>query len=263
MPDIEAYFDESEDAHAFSLGGYIFRRQDRIAFESSWNATLTQYGVPYFHMKEAGKPTGFLHLSPSDTLDLYKGLIGLIKLHAAGGYAVTFPLALSNLLPKGDFYGITRLTPYSFCSNLCFLMIKHWIDKNRYRDAVGVVFEDGHRSKNEANRILPDYFEKPEVTAKFFPGEYRFSTKREATALQAADILAWHRRKFVSDQIIGRTKLRKDYLALLDADDDKYFSIDLHAENMFSVLRMLARAQNPNGGLIMTYRVGPLVPYSP
>jgi hypothetical protein len=75
-----------------------------------------------------------------------------------------------------------------------------------------------------------------------FPGEYRFSTKRDATALQAADILAWHRRKFVSDQIIGRTKPRKDYLALLDADDDKYFLVDLYTENRFLVLKMLARA---------------------
>jgi hypothetical protein len=262
VSDVEAYFDESEGGGYFCLAGYIFERKQRIELENHWRRLLETFDVPYFHMKEAGNPKGFRHLTPVWTNQLYRELLALIKTHSAGGYAVSFDLKQSHLLPRASLHGIARVTPYGLCSFFCLNMVRHWVNLNRYTGSVGCFFEEGHRSRSEAHRIMSDIFNELKVAAQYFHGTHRFRRKTEALPLQAADILAWHWRKNVVDRSRGRMTTRADYLSLLE-QKDKYFVVHLDGKNMLFLLETISRSQNPSVTTFkITYRTGPFVPYS-
>ena len=68
MAAAEAYFDESgtgADALDLCLAGYVFERDRAVAFDLEWRQMLSDFGLPYFHMKECVHNVGvYAHLTP-------------------------------------------------------------------------------------------------------------------------------------------------------------------------------------------------------
>jgi Protein of unknown function (DUF3800) len=245
MGDAEAYFDESGDARFFGVGGYIFRRADRIAMEEQWKGILDRYGVPYFHMKEATNPDGFLELSPADTVGLSIALHDLIKQFSAAGYAVTFDLSISNLLPSALVHGLWKVSPYVLCCYYCLLSVRAWTSETGYNDTVDYFFEQGHKSQADAHRVMSDIFAVPELKAAYRYGGHAFVTKQQCLPLQAADILAWHWRKYIHDRSAGKLNPRAD-LASLWTQPLKYNMHHLDTPAMLEFLQTQVQMQNPS-----------------
>jgi hypothetical protein len=244
MGNVEAYFDESGDSGFFGVGGYIFRRADRQAMEEQWKVTLERYNVPYFHMKEATNPAGFRDLSPAATIELSITLHDLIKQFCAAGYAVTFDLSLSHLLPSALLHDLWRVSPYVLCSYYCLMSVRAWTSKAGYEGTVDYFFERGHESQADAHRVMSDIFAVSELKSAYSYGSHAFVTKAQAIPLQAADILAWHWRKYIRDRSNGKLKPRAD-LASLWTQPLKYRMHHFDAPILMEFLQAQVHMQKP------------------
>lgn len=251
MADVEAYFDESESGGFFCVAGYIFERNNRIALCEEWVESLARYGVPYFHMKDATNPLGFRGLSPAATVDLSIALHDLIKKYSAGAYAVTFDLKQNHLLPSARLHGLWQVSPYILCCYWCLMSVRHWARRNQYSGAIEYVFEQGHVSQNEANRVMNDIFAVPELREQYRYSTHSFSDKNAAIPLQAADVLAWHWRKNIVERSKNNFKLRADLASLLE-QHEKYFTTHFDARTLAGFLDMVVRSQNPS---VMTFMI--------
>jgi hypothetical protein len=81
--------------------------------------------------------------------------------------------------------------------------------------SVVVILEDGHRFKAEADRAITQAKLSKKPGMATFTGR-TFSGKAGKPLLQLADILAWQRRKYISDKVTGAHPPRRDFISLIE-----------------------------------------------
>lgn len=212
---LECYFDESIGSHGdLIVAGYASGIDHWAAFATAWRECLSEYGVPYFHMRKLKSPQSslFRHLSWDQRRKLFTKLLWLIHSHVM--------LGVSCRIKQSDYESIT--TPlfrthfgstYAFAVQMCTLVIDRFLNGAPGDDHKFSVFlESGYRNAEEAlaylreeqlgnTPVTDEEFQEiagtPDV--KIFrdskPPRVRIDsvglgTKQSKAPLQAADILA-------------------------------------------------------------------------
>lgn len=211
----EAYFDASGThgaAKDLCLGGYIFKKDDALAFDMAWREMLARYALPYFHMKECAHATGaFAHLG-HDGCDLAaREAIGLIKKHAAQGIALSVDKSVAMALRKASPW----MNEYSFIVGQVFYAVRDWAKANQLDGSVSCLFERGDvgaaQAVEDAGRIL----KAEEFSRDCQISMFSWASENEETPLQAADMLAWHLNLWRVKRRNGVTQRRGDFKSLL------------------------------------------------
>jgi hypothetical protein len=213
--------------------------------------------MPYWHMKEATGPSGvFKGRDREEMREVSIALHDLIKAHSSGGYAVTFDLSTAHLLPSAKVHGLWRISPYTLCSYWCLMNVRHWAGRTKYSGTIDYHFERGHPSQTEADRVMNDIFEVPELRTFYRYASHQFSQKTDAVPLQAADVLAWHWRKNTVERSKGNPKLRKDLASLLE-QHEKYFVTHFDLKTLLELLAVIESGNRkaPVQSWIIRYRV--------
>jgi hypothetical protein len=234
---VEAYFDESGShagAPVLCVAGYIFEKPKAIALTDEWNGVLRARNLPYFHMVECAHGNGpFAKLAKSDRIQLVARMIQLIKQYSVQGIAVTVnSKEFEQLMPKHPIIG----TPYTFCAQIILAGIRGWIEYGIRAgfpiDDMAYIFESGHRSQAEANRLMNTLFTNRRARAALKYAGHVFIRKETAPPVQAADLLAWQWYTDKRHQLEGRPR-RKDCAKLLEHHHN---AVHLSPDRMIAIL---------------------------
>ena len=213
---VEVYFDESgtQDGSDFlCVAGYIFEKQKAVELDYEWRLMLTDYGLPYFHMKEATHPQQgiFKHLSANECDEAARRAIALIKKYAARGIAISIDLQAFPMIPL---FGKPH-TPYTFACTQVIHGIEKWAIETGFHDDVAYFFETGAMGRGFVVEILDEIFALAKLKEQFRHESHTFIGKEQATPLQCADMLAWHWYTNNKREAKGQP-MRKDFRSLLE-----------------------------------------------
>jgi hypothetical protein len=217
---VHAYFDES-GSHAGSpvlcVAGYAFHKRDSRLLARNWASILKHYNLPFFHMVDCAHGNkSFSTLSRQQRVKVSTSLIGIVKRHAAHGFAVSVDVAAyQELMPP---WGPTR-SPYAFCARCVIDEMGKWFFRTNFRGRSIYFFEAGHDSRSEADRVVSTVLTNPlwkinDVHYGYIA--HSFIQKKESAAVQAADLLAWQWATDVKHQMTNRPR-RKDFESLIQA----------------------------------------------
>ncbi|MCW5772759.1 MAG: hypothetical protein KIT16_14035 [Rhodospirillaceae bacterium] len=213
---IEAYFDESETRDGVPLicvAGYLFDAQKHAVFDKEWSSMLADFRIPFFHMTEIQACAArYCHLGSDLRRALVRRATKIIKDNFAYGLVVsTEPIAYASIMPGHPLIGHA----YSHCAVGCIRATRVWADQRDYREDIAYFYESGHRYADEANRIMNTIARDPVSRKDYRYGGHGFVPKAKASALQAADLLAWQ----YTQNWIRNTKgafSRDDFVELID-----------------------------------------------
>jgi len=221
---VEAYFDESigqgldhksgRMIPILCVAGYVFHSDQAKALCDDWSAVLKPYGLPYFHMVDCAHGAGvFKGIPRNERAAIAAKMIGNIKRRTLVGLAVSVNLEhWGQLAPDSPIIG----SPYSFCVTVAMAGVHQWIKSVKYEGDAAYFFESGHKSRNEANWIMEQTYDVPELRKDAHYIGHAFVEKESAPPVQAADLLAWQFYTDVRRQLEGETVHRKDFASLIE-----------------------------------------------
>jgi uncharacterized protein DUF3800 len=192
------YCDASGKAHEelIVVAGFLGFDSQWQSFEKKWKAVLDEYGIEYFHMREFAHSTGrFQSLKGKEEKrkQLFGRLTQIISSHANYWVGACLPMDV-YLRTDADFQLHEAFHPYPLCAMTCVQLIQLWMDAHHMlHTQVNFVFESGDEHHGQLDAIIRKHVE----------AVPQFKTKQEASALQAADILAYellkvHRQFFLN-----------------------------------------------------------------
>jgi len=220
---IEAYFDESigkgrdkvtgKTVPILCVAGYLLESAQAKALCDDWGAVLAPRGLPYFHMVDCAHGSGIYEGIPKNERSAIAArMIGNIKRRTLQGVAVAVNLKhWEALAPDSPIIG----SPYSFCISVLLGGVQRWAQDTKYEGDIAYFFEAGHKSRNEANWIMEQTFDVPDLRADAHYVGHAFVDKTAAPPVQAADLLAWQFYTDTRRQIEGATVHRKDFASLI------------------------------------------------
>lgn len=217
MQVVHAFFDES-GSHAGSpvlcVAGYAFERRAARLLAKDWAAVLKRYKLPFFHMVDCAHGNGdFASLTLQQRIKVATSLIGIVKKHAAHGFAVSVDVeAYREVMPP---WGPVN-SSYAFCARCIIDEMGRWFFKAGFKGKSAYFFEAGHASRSEAEKVVGAVLTNPLHKVNDVHYGYvahSFILKQESAAVQAADLLAWQWATDVKHQIAGRAR-RKDFESL-------------------------------------------------
>lgn len=213
---VEAYFDESgshDGSPVLCVAGYLFKKEDCIKLDVEWKNVLDHYKLPYFRMSECAHGNGaFSDLSKDKRISAQKRMINLIKANMAYGFSVSLEMKFAHLISKNAFIK----SPYTLCCYWCLQAMRNWANDNDYKGDIAYFFESGHKSQGEANWVMNEIFNMPELKHEYRYANHSFADKAKVRPLQCADILAWQWHKYVKERMKGKEKCRADLFSLLE-----------------------------------------------
>jgi len=221
---VEAYFDESigegrdvktgKIVPLMCVAGYIIEAGKTEALCDEWKAVLEPHGLPYFHMVDCAHGSGvFQNLDKKARISIAAQMIGNIKRRTIKGLAVSVNLDhWAKLAPDSPIIG----SPYSFCMSVALAGVQRWAEGTQYEGDIAYFFEAGHKSRAEANWIMEQTFDIPELRKDAHYIGHAFVDKAAAPPVQAADLLAWQFYTDVRRQLEGKTVHRKDFASLIE-----------------------------------------------
>ncbi len=218
----EVYMDESyqDDSSILCIAGYLFRRQHAKQFAKSWGPYLNKKkGLPHFHMTDcAACQDIFKPLGRVECIEIATRLIAETKKWTTFGFAVTVDRELFETTLAGR-HGIAD-TPYAFALLSAMIMVRNWRKRSGFDGEISYFFEDGHESRDDAEKFLSWIFKSEANRAKYGYRNHAFLPK-STHWLHPADMLAWHWRL---ENVRRRTRpraypVRKDLLALIRPHD--------------------------------------------
>lgn len=221
---VEAYFDESyrkdDEPQTFCVAGYAITAPAARAMQEEWRLVLAKHGAPYWHSREIQNAEGtdaFAGWTMERRSELQRDLIGLIKKYTLEGIAIVD--AHSRLDGKS-----AESSVYSTLSDAAARAIRGFADLHRIGEAGLVVFEAGHPYENSAKEKVAAFCGPLGIS-------FKFTDKLTEPLLQAADLLAWHSRKYVQDTAPNPEKPhRKDFAALLEHSHSIFRLVEEHDE---------------------------------
>jgi Protein of unknown function (DUF3800) len=178
------------------VAGFLGFDSEWKTFVPRWNATLHDFGITYFHMREFAHSTGqFRHLKGKEDkrIELFRRVTEIISSHANYWIGACLPMDVYSRV-DADFKLHEAFHPYPFCAMACVQLIQVWLDTHDlFNTAVTFVFESGDEHHGQLDAVVRKHVETVPL----------FKTKQESAPLQAADILAYellkvHRQFFLN-----------------------------------------------------------------
>jgi len=210
-----AYFDESgtDDRNYFTgIGGLIALAERWEHFGMRWRTILTEYDVPYSHMKDFAHSTGPFRKWKSACKEFEEqrqGFLGKLCDAAVEFSAHSFAFVVSKNIYDAcvpEYMRKEMGSPYTFLARWCLVAISTWAQDNNYDEPINVIFERGqpqHALRVQHNILLA----RESSRKKFRIGELDFAEKynkkdpeRTVVALQGADLVAYETWKNETDR---------------------------------------------------------------
>jgi hypothetical protein len=225
---IRAYFDESAEEKVgqgfLAVAGYVLTGRGLRGLEAKWKLMLRTYGLPYFHMTECNvdmpqPPNVFAHLTKSERIQAATEAIAIARAFPLHGAAyVVRQEEYKEIFEDAGF----ACDPYSFLLWTSLIHVSKWRDQKMPQQPLSLFFEQGYKTQSRADELLQYVTKDRAFRRGTGPGIVRhsFFDKDCSYPGQAADLLAWHVRKGLSNQAAGKP-LRKDALALIEGKSIK------------------------------------------
>lgn len=211
----EAYFDETETADSrpiFAIAGTIFRKEEAIRQAKEWSSLLEKWGLPAFHMTDCALGQGhFKALSPTERDLAAREAIGIIRGTVAAYVYVTVEIEVLTVEAKV----LRRFSPYEWCAISIPPLVANWCLRNTDIESVHYFFEAGAKGQSKAGFRIAEMLEDEERRDVCKFAGLSFVKKECSSAVQAADIIAWHTGKDAKRSFAGEP-MRKDLAALLE-----------------------------------------------
>jgi len=153
-------------------------------------------------------------------------LVGLIHRHATFGLVViAAEKEFADLIPT-EWKTVPGARLYAVCLQYAQMKIGEWIRKNAPGNQVAYIFESGHKDMGTAGAAMTRAALDQKLKEQSCYKSHAFVAKRDASPLQAADLLAWEMNKLLSEKnrAGGRAiKPRKSLLALSRLKSQAYW----------------------------------------
>jgi hypothetical protein len=219
---IEAYFDESgthDGSRVLCVGGFVIDSDAAREFDAKWGEMLQKYNLPYFHMTDCASGFApFDKLDQQGCIDAATEAIQLIRRYISGGIMTSiYPSDYATYAPDHVLVG----SAYSFCVHVCLTGVQDWAKRYGYTGDAAYIFESGHASQSESNRIMNQIFSNPLLRQKQHYLSHTFADKLKVRLLQAADLISWHwytENKRKLEKV--RPNMRKDTVALMASSNE-------------------------------------------
>jgi len=239
---LNGYYDESARQGArdpISVAGYPFKPTAYKQFCRQWrNVLRAAGGVDFLHMTDlyAGKAQ---YEQLKDRASVFKMAVDTIDQYATAGVGVAFfQDELEALVPEEwpQRFG----SNYSGACQICLQLTANWLDEHRQFASVFYTLENGHTFRNEIDRVLHKAAGTPELKQLFRYHGHTFLDKRDATGLQAADVLAWASTKILSLKAGGQVPASfRSVINVMALDKSKYKVKLLTGKHLIAFLKQL------------------------
>lgn len=238
----EVYFDESgthDGSPMMTMAGYLFKREQAALFSRDWEKCLKRLGLPAAHMTDCATGNAdYASMSLEQRILSEKLLIENIKRRSVLGFSIAVDPQLYDEI-MGPF--AVAMPAYGYLLMIAVAAVRDWAQSTSYEGRIAYFFESGHRHASEANQYMNMIAEHgPDVVGFMYYYAHAFLDKRNALPLQAADMLAWLHRNHLMKAREGRTKPRKDFVALVRPRDR---ALEINRD-----LLLMARAHWERGG---------------
>jgi Protein of unknown function (DUF3800) len=191
-----AYFDES-GTHAGSplivIGGVVSNDLQWRYFEAEWKDMLTEFQIPYLHMRQFAHsigPFGSWKGDEKRRQHFIQRLVGILRRRVSVGIGLALLLdAYQEVVTpqKAVYLG----KPYVLCGRLCVKLTLDWAVERKYNESIRFVFESGARGAAELQQDLTRTKAGRTVKNEHRTDTFEFVGKKNFGALQAADFMAW------------------------------------------------------------------------
>jgi hypothetical protein len=213
------YMDETghskdERQRFVGVAGLVAPAENWEAFERKWKQALSDFKIPYFHMKDfASRRRYYEGWSEQKRRKLLGKLLRII--------ATTNPFPVGAIISLDDYRSFSAEDqklmgdPYHFCLMGC-VYLPSWRTENDPPDVrVSIIFGEQLEFKYMAGQLLEDFKQNYPAAKRFDPPA--FGDMKEVVPLQAADIVAYElhkefeRRRYrpQADQRYGYMELMK------------------------------------------------------
>lgn len=201
MQTFSAYLDETghskdERQKFVGIAGLIASVINWETFEGKWKATLEEFELPYFHMKEfAHSQQTFRDWGGKESKR--RKLFGELMMHMETAYCLPFGAIIS----MDDFRSFTEeqqgylRDPYFLCFQSLVAACSSILEFRRVPDEekIALIFSDQVEFRNRALRIYKNVEDAKYYVRRSTPPV--FMDMREVVPLQAADIIAFEMHK--------------------------------------------------------------------
>jgi hypothetical protein len=181
MTEYAAYFDDSghpDDQEAVVVAGFIASEHEWLLFEREWHEILDREGMESFHMTDFEKSKVW---PPHKKEAVLRRLIDTIRVRTVKSISSGVFMSDYRQINEQRAFEETVGTPYALAGRTVTKALNDWKSSLASDDKLLVFFEDGTKHKGD----FIDAMKRDELPCP------AFLKKREATPLQAADLLAW------------------------------------------------------------------------
>lgn len=208
---LQAFIDDSGNdgkSPVFVLAGFVSTAEKWELFSDEWDATLNpkggfQMGILKMNEVYRNRVRGrrYYGLSDAERDARLKSLIQIVNRHAMHGIVSVIPYGLYNRFIRGNFALQSTTTldrPYFLSFFGVMTRLFQIVDKLKLNDKIDFIF-DTQDSENKS--ILMSEYERfislaPGNIGALSAGYPSFKKDEDLLPLQAADMLAWHIRKY-------------------------------------------------------------------
>jgi len=223
---LSAYIDDSGwdgKSPVFVLAGYLSSTEKWSAFSDEWRAVRDLQEprpLPYLKMADAyqlKKRTSVFYGWTEDERDArLKKFCPVINRHVEHGIAIVVPIEAHRKYFRGLFAPEALDRPYFLSFFSLASLIAAVVRKVGYGEKVELIYDT---QENESKSFFMEQFEKfmqaaPPSAAGLF-NIPKWEDDKDVLPLQAADMLAWHIRRYFYDYMGGRDPANGDSHACL------------------------------------------------
>ncbi len=213
-----AYFDESstdDNSHFTGVGGLLADVDHWKKFEERWKAILSEYDVPYSHMKEFAHSTKFFKKWKSASKEFEpqrQAFLGKLCEAAVEFSAYSFAFVVGKNIYDAcvpEYMRKEMGTPYTFLARWCLAAITVWAKDNHHDEPIDVIFERGQpehtlRLQHNVLTARENFRKEFRIGVLDFKDKYdKRDPNKTVVALQGADLVAYETCKNETDR---RTK---------------------------------------------------------
>jgi hypothetical protein len=205
---LEAYIDDSGNGNppVYILAGFVARAEKWTEFTEEWRLALAKPpGLTYFKMKEAAALRGqFYGWSREDRDQRLGEMISLIRRHVISGVSTGVYHADYNSIIKEKIAKQTD-SPYFIMYHGMIAATLRFLEKNKIAEKIDFIFDEQFGQSDQVQTTYSAMVEFAPPRVKHLLGSRPIHrSELECLPLQAADLLAWHIRRWFDEHEKGR-----------------------------------------------------------
>ncbi|MBR1142234.1 DUF3800 domain-containing protein [Bradyrhizobium sp. AUGA SZCCT0431] len=212
---LQAFIDDSGwdgQSPVFVLAGYVAKTEQWDAFSAEWQKALDHPDPASIKVLKTNQiyrnnvPNTIFHgWTEEQRDDRLKMFIAAINRHAMHGIVSVIPIEPYRRLITGKFKLEQLDQPYFLAFFGIIIQLLRLTERLKLDDKLEFVFDEQSINKP----VLEAEFEKcmavsPPRAKSLCAGMPKFKSDNDALPLQAADLIAWHARRYYFDQYSGR-----------------------------------------------------------